>query len=137
MIVGDGVVFDAVTAPIELHPFDGAEIVIGDGCRIGSGASIEATRSVTLGARCRIGEFSKIIDNHHHPVTGDRHLETPEGIPVALEDDVTLDPWAVVLAGAQIGAGARIGAATVIRRRVHARAFVCGHPPRLQGSAPS
>jgi acetyltransferase-like isoleucine patch superfamily enzyme len=83
-------------------------------------AGVAGPFKLTLGARCCVGEFCKIIDIHFHPVAGDRH-ETPDGAEVVLEDDVTLDPWAIVLAGARIGRGARTGAATVIHRAGHLR----------------
>jgi acetyltransferase-like isoleucine patch superfamily enzyme len=114
--VGDRVFFDAAGAPIELYPWAGASIVIGDDTYVGGGTSIEATRSITLGARVRVGGFCKVMDNHFHPLVGDRHVR-PAPRPVVVEDDVVLGPRTIVLAGAHVDRGARVEAGTVLKRR--------------------
>ena len=113
--VGDRVFFDAASAPIELYAWAGASIVIGDDSVIAGGTSIEATRSITLGARTRLGSFCKVMDNHFHPLVGDRHAR-PAPRPVVVEDDVVMGPRAIVLAGARVERGARVDAGTVIKR---------------------
>ncbi|MCC7053609.1 MAG: hypothetical protein IT355_10090 [Gemmatimonadaceae bacterium] len=115
VILGNRVILDASAAPIELFPWAGAEIVIGDDCVLEGGTSIEATRSIRIGSGARIGSFARIMDSHFHALVGDRHVR-PEPQPVVLEDDVQLGPRCVVLAGSRIACGARITAATVVRR---------------------
>jgi maltose O-acetyltransferase len=114
VIVGNRVFFDARGAPIELYPWRGASIVIGDDSYVGGGTSIEATSSIALGARARLGSFCKIIDNHFHPLVGDRH-ERPAPRPVVIEDDVTLGPGTIVLAGARVARGERFDAGSVLK----------------------
>jgi acetyltransferase-like isoleucine patch superfamily enzyme len=114
--IGHGVFFDAVNAPIELYSWAGAAIVIGDNSTIEGGSSIEATESIAVGARCRIGPFCKVMDNHFHPLVGDRNVR-PAALPVVIEDDVTLGPRSIVLAGAHIVSGSRIEAGSVVKRR--------------------
>jgi acetyltransferase-like isoleucine patch superfamily enzyme len=116
VILGDGVVLDGRTAPIELFPWHSAEIVIGDGSVIEGGTSIEATKSVRVGARNRIGGFCRIMDSHFHALLGDRHIR-PAPRPVTLGDDVTLGPRSIVMAGARIEAGESFGATSVIRHK--------------------
>lgn len=128
VVVGDRVVFDAASAPIELHARVGATIVLGDDCRLEGGCSIDATRFICIGARCRLGAFCKVMDSHFHRLQGNRH-EPTRGMAVVLEDDVVLGPWSAVLAGARVGRGTHIGAATVIRRSVPAGFVVRGNPP--------
>jgi acetyltransferase-like isoleucine patch superfamily enzyme len=113
--VGDRVFFDAAAAPIELYPWAGASIVIGDDSYIAGGTSIEATSSITLGARTRLGGFCKLMDNNFHPLVGDRHLR-PAPRPVVVEADVVLGPRTIVLAGTRVERGAHIDAGTVIKR---------------------
>lgn len=115
VVLGDRVTFDARSAPIELFPWAGAEIVIGDDVVLEGGTSIECTESISLGAGTRVGAFSRIMDNHFHPLVGDRHIR-PRPRPVVLEDDVHIGPRSVVMAGAHLPRGARFGAASVIRR---------------------
>lgn len=115
--VGDHVVFDAADAPIELHAVQGATLVIGDGCRIAGGCSFDATSSIVVGERCQVGAFCKLMDNHFHAMRGDRQVQPP-ATGVVVEDDVVLGPFAILLPGAHLGRGCRVGAREVIRRRV-------------------
>lgn len=115
--IGDHVVFDGSFAPIELHAWKGASITIDDACRIDGGASIEATQSIRLGARARIGAFCKVMDNHFHPLFGNRHAR-PSARPVVVEQDVELGARSVLLAGAHVGRGANVRAGSVVSRRI-------------------
>jgi acetyltransferase-like isoleucine patch superfamily enzyme len=114
VLVGDRVVFDASSAPIELHAGPGAEIVIGDDVQVAGGTSIEAQSSVTIGERCRIQAYSKILDNHFHPLRGDRSVR-PASTPVIIESDVTLGRRAIVLPGARVRRGTNVLAVSVVR----------------------
>jgi len=117
--LGDRVVLDASWAPIELKTIEpSSEIVIGDDVYIAGGTSIEAVVSVIVGARSRLGRFSKLLDNHFHPLVGDRHWRPPSA-PVRVGEDVKVGARAILLAGAQVESRATIRAGTVITRRVH------------------
>jgi acetyltransferase-like isoleucine patch superfamily enzyme len=125
--IGDRVVLDGATAPIELHVGPGAVISLRDDVYIGGGTSIEAQRAVTIGPRSRLGRFSKIIDNHFHNAAGKRS-ERPPSVPVVVEEDVELGPRAILLPGAHVGKGTRVVAGSVITRRVPAYSLVSGVP---------
>lgn len=125
--ISDRVVLDAATAPIELHVSAGAVISIGDDVYIGGGTSIEAQEAVTIGACCRVGRFSKIIDNHFHSAAGNRN-ERPPSAPVVIEEDVDLGPRSILLPGAHVGHGTRIVARSVLTRRVPPGSLVSGFP---------
>jgi acetyltransferase-like isoleucine patch superfamily enzyme len=115
--LGDGVVLDGRFQPIELHALEPtAEIVLGDDVWVDGGVSIEAVVSVRVGARTRIGTFAKVIDNHFHPLLGNRHARPPS-LPVTIGEDADIGPRAILLAGAQIGDGGGVGPAAVITRR--------------------
>ncbi|MFL5438845.1 MAG: acyltransferase [Myxococcales bacterium] len=109
--LGDGVVLDGAAVPIELHAGAGAEIVVGPGTVVRGGTSIEAMRSVTIGARCRVGAFCKILDNHFHVVR--RMATRPPSLPVSIEDDALLGPRCVVLPGGHIARGEALRGGTV------------------------
>jgi len=132
--VGAGVRLDASQAPILLMAFPGAEIVLGDGVVIESGASIEAVSSVRIGARSRLGAFSMILDNSFHHLEGDRNV-LPQSHPVVLEEDVLVGPRSIVLPGAHLGRGTRVGPCTVLSRRTPPGAVVAGHPAVIRMSA--
>jgi acetyltransferase-like isoleucine patch superfamily enzyme len=112
--VGHGVTLVGAPVPIELRAHAGAEIVIDDGAVIETGASIEATRSVVVGKGARLGAMCKIMDNHfHHNVVRDRQLR-PKGVPIVIGAHAIVRPYAVVLPGASLEAGARLGARGVL-----------------------
>ena len=129
--IGDRVVLDGATAPIELHVGPGAVIALGDDVYIGGGTSIEAQKAVTIGLRSRVGRFVKIIDNHFHNAAGKRN-ERPPSVPVVIEDDVELGPRAILLPGAHLGRGTRVVAGSVVTRRVPPFSLVSGVPAILR-----
>lgn len=114
--IGDDVQLRAESAPIELFAHRGARLVIGAGSVIEGGASLEATSSVVLGPRTVLGAFTRVMDNHFHPLLGDRHSR-PMPRPVAIGADSQFGPRCIVLAGADLPAGSRFGAGSVIRTR--------------------
>jgi acetyltransferase-like isoleucine patch superfamily enzyme len=115
--IGDGVVLDASRYPIELFALEpSSEIVIGDGVQIGGGTSIEAVASVRIGARSRLGSFTKVMDNHFHALVGDRHWR-PSSDPVTVGEQVDIGARTILLAGAEIGDRAIVRAGAVISRR--------------------
>jgi acetyltransferase-like isoleucine patch superfamily enzyme len=115
VVIGDRVTFDASTAPIELYPWAGATIIIGDDSYIGGGTSIEATSSITLGANTRLAGFCRVMDNHFHPLVGNRHIR-PAPRAVVIEDDTQIGPRSIVMAGVHLTRGSRFGAGSVIKR---------------------
>lgn len=124
--VGDRVILDGSSAPIELHAGPGAEIVLGDDVRVEGGAAIEAPRQVRIGARAHVGRFCKILDNHFHHV-GDREGR-PESSPVIVEEEAELGARSILLPGAHVGRATVVRAGTVLARRVPAGAVVAGLP---------
>ena len=119
------------TASIELRAGPGAEIVIGEDAIIEGGCSIEAMRSVHIGARARICAFARIMDNAFHSATGSRR-EQPPSVAVKVGEGVIVGPRAILLPGADLGAGSRVGAATVVSKKVAEGMEIAGAPPRLR-----
>jgi acetyltransferase-like isoleucine patch superfamily enzyme len=128
--LGARVVLDGRAAPIELHVGPGAEIVLGDDVHVAGGASLEAERSIRVGARARLGRFCKILDNHYHRVAD--HGERPHSQPVIVEEDADLGVRAILLPGAHVGRGTAVGPGTVVTRRTPDHAFVAGLPATVQ-----
>lgn len=133
--LGRDVVLDGRALPIELHAGPGAHLSIGDGTVLAPGASIEAQERVDIGPRCVLGRLSKVMDNHFHPVGGQRHHRPPSK-PVVLEAGVTLAPKSIVLPGAHLEAGVQVGPGVVVSRRVKAGLSLVGNPPRVERPAP-
>jgi len=134
--IGDNVLFDGTLAPIELHVQRGAVLSISDGTCLEGGTSIEAQVMISIGPGCRLGAYSKLIDNHFHPVHGDR-LKRPPSTPLVLEEEVTLEARVIVLPGAYLHRGARVRAGSVVSRSVAAGATVGGIPLKVLTPGPA
>jgi len=131
--LGDRVVLDARRAPIELRASRGAELIIGEDTIVEGGASIEALRSVQIGPRCFIGAWSKVLDNHFHPLRGDRR-DRIDSDPVEIGSDVLIGERCVVLPGTRLENSVRLGHGVVIGRNVPTGVHLEGSPPRrVQG----
>lgn len=128
IVLGDRVIIDGRLVPVELHAEPDGTLVIGDDVVLEHGASIEAEERVEIGAFCRLGPFAKVMDNHFHPVSGNRH-QRPPSRPVRLEERVHVGERAIVLPGAWLEAGVHLAAGAVVGRRVRA-------PRARRGAAP-
>lgn len=115
--VGDDVVLDGRLVPVELHAEPGAVLTVGHGCVLEGGVSVEAQERVELGPGCTLRAFSKVMDNHFHPVSGARHVRPPSR-PVKLEAAVEVGQRAIVLPGAWLETKVKVGAGVVVARRV-------------------
>lgn len=128
--IGERVVLDGRSAPIELHAGPGAEIVIGDDVHVDGGASIEAQRSIRIGARSRVGRFCKLLDNHFHRTT--EHDQRPSSEPIVVEEDALLGARSILLPGAHVGRATEIAAGTVLTKRVPPGVIVAGQPATVR-----
>lgn len=129
--LGRRVKLRGVCAPIELRAEPGASIELGDGVTLGDGCSIEATAAVRIGAGSTLGAFSRVLDNNFHELNGDRSRR-PLSRPVIVEEDCVIGPRAILLPGAHLGRGCRVGPATVVSRRIPAGSDIAGAPPVLR-----
>lgn len=115
--IGARVLLDGSTAPIELDSHPGAEIWIDDDVVMKGGVTIEAQTRVSIGRGSVLGRFATVMDNHFHPLGGDRLRPTPDR-PLEIGERVEIGPRAIVLQGAHLGDGARIAAGAVVSRRI-------------------
>lgn len=131
VVIGHDVVLDATVAPIEIRTAKGGRLVLGDHVRVEGGVSFEAEGSTHIGRNVTVKAFAKIIDNHFHKLTGNRHERPPPG-EVVIEEGVIVEPSAILLPGAHIGAGSVIAARAVVSKRVPPRVRVVGNPSRVE-----
>jgi acetyltransferase-like isoleucine patch superfamily enzyme len=129
--LGAHVLLRSVNVPVELAVDPGAELTIGDGCRLNYGVSIAATERVTIGAHVRIGPYVSIADTDFHDLH--RRGVRPPSQPVVIEDQVWIGAKASVMRGVRIGYGAVVGTASVVTRDVPPFAIVAGVPARIVG----
>jgi acetyltransferase-like isoleucine patch superfamily enzyme len=105
--------------------------VLGAGVRVEGGVSIEAKARVEVGRRTVLHGFCKVLDNHFHPLFGDRHRGAPPSNPVFIGDDCDIGWRAIILPGARLGTGARALPGVVVSRTVPEGAVIGGSPPLL------
>lgn len=131
VLIGDGVSFDGREVPIELFAGPAAELVIGDGCVLEPGVSLEAHHRISIGQRCRLERLAKVMDSNFHAASDRSAPVVPA--PVTLGDDVTLGIRSIVLPGAHLEAGVTLLPGTVVSRRVRAGTTLRGSPARAVG----
>lgn len=129
IVVGDGVILDASQNPIELKAGPLARLELGAGCVIEGGASLEAEHRITLGQRVRVRPFAKLLDSHFHRL--DDLEERPPPGEVTVEDGADIGEHAILLPGAHLGAGVKVGPHSVVSRRVPDGATVSGNPAKV------
>jgi maltose O-acetyltransferase len=128
MTIGDRVLFEGTTLPIELAVW-GANLSIGDGTYINYATNISATSGVTIGRNVAIGQYSIIMDNDYH--SAEDHRQAGQQAPIVIEDDAWLGARVIVLRGAHIGRGAVIGANSVVTGTIPPRCVAVGSPARV------
>jgi carbonic anhydrase/acetyltransferase-like protein (isoleucine patch superfamily) len=115
--IGDRVQFVAGIVPASIVCDEGGELLVGDSCLFNYGATIRATRSIRIGARCMIASFVSIRD-----YDGDRVA------PVVIGDDVWIAHGALIEPGVTIGAGSVISAGSVVCKDVPPKTIAIGNP---------
>jgi acetyltransferase-like isoleucine patch superfamily enzyme len=127
------------------------------GCRIGArtkvGAFVEIQKGVTIGEDCKISSHTFVCEGVHignrvfigHNVTfindrfpraanTDGSLQTEadwECVPTYIEDGASIGSSVTILCGIRIGAGAIVGAGSVVTKDVPAGTIVAGNPARV------
>lgn len=123
----------------------GGRITIGDYCYIGEQTRLWSAASIEIGNRVLISHLCTIMDNLTHPENPeDRHAQFRHIIekgfpetddlgerPVKIADDALIGCHCVILRGVTIGAGAIIGAGSVVTGDVPPMTIYVGNPARF------
>jgi acetyltransferase-like isoleucine patch superfamily enzyme len=115
---------------------DAPELVIGDGCTIGSQVFFSVNKRVTLGNHVGIAGRVAISDSDGHPSDPERRMRgeqmTPDDIlPVTIEDHVWIGRDAHILKGVTIGRGAVVASGSVVASDVPPGMLAMGVPARI------
>jgi UDP-2-acetamido-3-amino-2,3-dideoxy-glucuronate N-acetyltransferase len=114
-------------------------------CTIGEDCIIHAMvwigNNVSIGDRCKVQAFSFIpegvtIGNDVFigpsvTFTNDLYPPSDNWLPTRVDDEASIGAGAVILPGIVIGAGARVGAGSVVTKDVPPHAVVYGNPARV------
>lgn len=106
-------------------------VVLGEHVRINAGCFLVSYARITIGKNCLIGEYASLRDADHG-ISGDGPIreQAHRSAPIVIEDDVWIGRGAAILRGVRIGAGAVVGANSVVTHDVPARTVVAGCPAR-------
>ncbi|TMC83218.1 MAG: acyltransferase [Chloroflexi bacterium] len=127
--IGERVAFLSHPVPIILHTLPGARLDIGDRTVLNYGIDISAVKEVRIGADCLLGTHVSILDNDFHELTARDRM--PESRPVRIADGVWIGNRVVILPGVSIGAGAAVGAGSVVMTDIPERCLALGNPARV------
>ena len=109
----------------------GARIVFGDNVG-GTGSTIVAALSVTIGNHVMIGANCTIIDtDFHNTDPSERITENIAAKPVVIEDNVFLGFNCFILKGVTIGKNAVIGANSVVISNIPPNSIAMGNPCKV------
>lgn len=115
-----------------------AALIIGDDFGM-TGGSLVCDERITIGDRVWIGANTVITDTDFHPLDPQLRRVRPldaSTAPISIADDVFIGMNALVLKGVRVGAGAVIGAGSVVSRDVPVGAIVAGNPAIVIGEVP-
>lgn len=111
----------------------GGKLTLGAGAGISS-STLVCQRELTVGARVMVGGACEIIDTDFHPL--DAHARAAHDASavrtaaVDLREDAWIGGRVMILKGVTIGAGAIVGAGSVVTRSVPAGEVWAGNPAR-------
>jgi maltose O-acetyltransferase len=109
-----------------------ALIVVGEGTSFSNNVQVYAEDSVSIGARCLIGDAVLICDSDFHDLSPDgRRHGVAAKAPVVLEDNVFVGSRAIILKGVTIGKDSVIGAGSVVVRPIPAGVIAAGNPAKV------
>jgi acetyltransferase-like isoleucine patch superfamily enzyme len=128
IVIGERVQLLFGYAPGVLAAFAGGRLELGDRVTVNYGADIAATGLVQIGADSAIGTHVMILDNDFHDIAD--FSRRPEPRPVIIKNNVWVGNRSVILPGVTIGAGAVIGAGSVVMTDIPERCLAMGNPAR-------
>ncbi|MFO0590938.1 MAG: hypothetical protein U0441_25570 [Polyangiaceae bacterium] len=117
--IGDSVCLFGGMLGSELIAHAGAALVIGSGCQINYGTSIEAHRRIEIADGCRVGSMVRIAD------AGRGAAE-----PVRIGAGVWIAHGCVIEPGVTIGAGSVVSAGSVVTTSIPEGSLAVGNPAR-------
>ncbi|MGC1512933.1 MAG: DapH/DapD/GlmU-related protein [Acidimicrobiales bacterium] len=112
------------------------QVRIGDYCTI-VGAIFSTNAGVSIGDHCFVSHEVVISSTPWGTPMGSPDATDKEGDPIVLKSDSWIGARAILLAGAVIGVGSIVGAATVVDFEVPDFTIVAGNPARIVGRVTS
>ncbi len=119
IVVGNNALFTGGMIPTELICHEGATLSIGEGADFNYGVSLEARKSIRIGARSMFGSMVRISDSNKDGTA-----------PIVIGDDVWVAHGAVIEPGVTIGDGSVVSAGSVVTHDIPPCCLAMGNPAR-------
>ena len=123
--IGRGLVVDSRQVPTEFGAGTDGRLVIGDNAYL-NGCSIVATKSITIGDNCLIGDFTSIMDTDYHALSSEVSTKANWSRSGTMSDRALLQHSP----GGWIGDNAVVAAGSVVTKDVPPSTLVGGVPAR-------
>lgn len=108
------------------------KIKIGSNTYINRYTFLDAIDSLIIGQNCAIGPHCYITDHDHGHDPSQPPLQQPMlSQPTSIGDFVWIGAHTTILKGVSIGAGAMIGAGSVVTKDIPAKAVAVGNPAKV------
>lgn len=127
--IGDRCKMIGYPAPVHISVGRKGTLSIGADALLSTGVRISASRSVTIGRSCWIGDDVIIMDTDHHGAD-DRNAE-PKIAAVVIDEGAWLASRVIVLKGVRIGRGAVIAAGAVVTKDIPEYTLAAGVPAQV------
>ena len=109
-----------------------AELVIGNRNVFNNNISIIATKRITIGNSCLIGDQVVVIDSDFHEIDPDlRKRSTGPSEAVAIGNNVWLGSRSMVLKGVTVGDNTVVGAMSLVNKSIPANCLAAGNPAKV------
>lgn len=131
--LGEGVALDrGVTLLVSGESIGQPKISLGASTYINRNTMIDASKSIVIEADCMIGPYCYIADSDHGVKAGILVRDQPMiSAPVLIESGAWIGAHVSILKGVTIGAGAVIGAGSVVTKDVPANSIAAGTPAKV------
>jgi acetyltransferase-like isoleucine patch superfamily enzyme len=134
--IGDNVTIHSVITIAGGKIYDCPSFKVGSNTYIGSRVNISIANEVTIGDYCYLADNISIFDNDGHPINSiDRSQNKPVDKtnvkPISIGNHVWIGSNCIIHKGISIGAGAIVGAGSVVTKDVDTYTIVAGNPAKV------
>ncbi|MEI4272820.1 acyltransferase [Klenkia sp. LSe6-5] len=110
--------------------FRSTSVAIGDASLIGYRTLFDVRTGLNIGKNVAIGAYVSFVDTDHDLGDPTRRAGRSSSAPITVGDGARISTGSIVLPGVRIGAGAVVGAGSLVREDCEPHALYVGRPAR-------